>query len=45
MKNPILGALLMGVASGAMAADLTVISFGGTSKDVQTEAFYKPFEK
>ncbi|MDN6860350.1 ABC transporter substrate-binding protein [Pseudomonas sp. CAN2814] len=45
MKNPILGALLMGMASGAMAADLTVISFGGISKDVQTEAFYKPFEK
>lgn len=45
MKNPILGALLMGIASGVMAADLTVISFGGTSKDVQTEAFYKPFEK
>lgn len=45
MKNPILGALFMGVASGAMAADLTVISFGGTSKDVQTEAFYKPFAK
>ncbi|MFR0690699.1 ABC transporter substrate-binding protein [Enterobacterales bacterium AE_CKDN230030158-1A_HGKHYDSX7] len=45
MKNPILGALLMGLASGAMAADLTVISFGGTSKDVQTEAFYKPFSK
>ncbi|WP_069865448.1 ABC transporter substrate-binding protein [Pseudomonas citronellolis] len=45
MKNPIAAALLMGLASGAMAADLSVISFGGTSKDVQTEAFYKPFAK
>lgn len=45
MKKTILGALLMSIASGAMAADLTVISFGGASKDVQTEAFYKPFEK
>lgn len=45
MNKPTMAALLMGLASSAMAADLSVISFGGTSKDVQTEAFYKPFEK
>ncbi|BGE66926.1 TPA: polyamine ABC transporter substrate-binding protein [Pseudomonas aeruginosa] len=45
MKNTILATLLMGAASGAMAGDLTVVSFGGTSKDVQTEAFFRPFEK
>ncbi|MDT4804525.1 Spermidine/putrescine-binding periplasmic protein [compost metagenome] len=44
MNKTILAALLMGTASCAMAGDLTVISFGGTSKDVQTEAFFKPFE-
>src|SRR5690606_13944074 len=33
------------LAGGAMAADITVISFGGASKLVQTEAFYKPFEQ
>ncbi|HCL3680321.1 TPA: polyamine ABC transporter substrate-binding protein [Pseudomonas aeruginosa] len=44
MNNTILATLLMGAASYAMAGDLTVVSFGGTSKDVQTEAFFKPFE-
>lgn len=36
---------LLSLASAAIASDLTVVSFGGTSKDVQTEAFFKPFEK
>ncbi|HSX71890.1 MAG TPA: ABC transporter substrate-binding protein, partial [Pseudomonas sp.] len=39
-------ALAMGLlgASQAMAADLTVISFGGANKDAQTKAFYQPWE-
>lgn len=37
--------LLGALASSAMAGEMTVISFGGVSKDVQSEAFYKPFEK
>ncbi|WP_263140220.1 ABC transporter substrate-binding protein [Pseudomonas sp. RIT-PI-AD] len=46
MKNRTIGAMLLSaLASHAMASDITVISFGGTSKDVQTEAFYAPFEK
>ncbi|WP_397449356.1 ABC transporter substrate-binding protein [Pseudomonas sp. NA-150] len=46
MKKKAIGALFLSVvASSVMATDITVISFGGVSKDVQTEAFYKPFEK
>ncbi|SDI15044.1 ABC transporter substrate-binding protein [Pseudomonas panipatensis] len=45
MKHSMIAAALMSLASGAMAADLTVVSFGGTSKDVQTRAFYQPFAK
>jgi putative spermidine/putrescine transport system substrate-binding protein len=46
MKNTVIGALLItAAASNAMASEITVISFGGAGKDVQTEAFYKPFEK
>src|SRR5690606_36924372 len=46
MKKQILSAVLAStLASGAMAADITVISFGGASKVVQAEAFYKPFEQ
>ncbi|EPK5790037.1 hypothetical protein L4Z97_002885 [Pseudomonas aeruginosa] len=37
----ILFELLMHSAS---ASELTVISFGGVAKEVQTTAFYKPFE-
>ena len=46
--NTTIGATLFAawLATGlAEAAEITVISFGGTSKDVQTEAFYKPFER
>ncbi|WP_437882615.1 ABC transporter substrate-binding protein [Pseudomonas sp. LRF_L74] len=46
MKKQILSAVLAStLATGAVAKDLTVISFGGASKQVQTEAFYQPFEK
>ena len=46
MKKQILSAVLAStLATSALAADITVISFGGASKVVQTEAFYKPFEQ
>ncbi|RJG13578.1 ABC transporter substrate-binding protein [Pseudomonas cavernicola] len=46
MKKTAIGAMLIAaLASNAMASELTVISFGGTSKKVQTDAFYRPFEK
>nr|WP_314418667.1 ABC transporter substrate-binding protein [uncultured Pseudomonas sp.] len=46
MKSKAIGTLLLAVvASSAMASEITVISFGGVSKDVQSQAFYKPFEK
>ncbi|MDM9590464.1 ABC transporter substrate-binding protein [Pseudomonas asiatica] len=46
MKNKAIGAVLLTVvASTSMASEITVISFGGVAKDVQTEAFYKPYEK
>lgn len=46
MKKKAIGTLLLAaMASSAMANEMTVISFGGVSKDVQSEAFYKPFEK
>ncbi|NWB88205.1 MULTISPECIES: ABC transporter substrate-binding protein [Pseudomonas] len=46
MKNTAIGALALTLmASTAMAGEITVISFGGVSKDVQTQAFYQPFEK
>jgi putative spermidine/putrescine transport system substrate-binding protein len=38
-------ALGLGCAAQALAADLTVISFGGANKQAQTKAFYEPFEK
>ena len=39
-------ALALGLlgAAQAMAADLTVISFGGANKEAQTKAFYQPWE-
>ncbi len=37
-------ALGLAAASSAMAADLTVISFGGANKDAQTKGFYQPWE-
>ncbi|WP_343078135.1 polyamine ABC transporter substrate-binding protein [Pseudomonas sp.] len=46
MKSKAIGTLLLAaMASSAFATEITVISFGGVSKDVQSEAFYKPFEK
>jgi putative spermidine/putrescine transport system substrate-binding protein len=44
-KTAIATLLATTLATGAMAADLIVVSFGGASKVVQTEAFYNPFEK
>ncbi|WP_439861815.1 ABC transporter substrate-binding protein [Pseudomonas sp. MBLB4136] len=38
-------ALAMACAAPAMAADLTVIAFGGANKDAQIKAFYQPWEK
>src|SRR5690606_20374947 len=32
-------------AAPLLAADLTVISFGGANKNAQTKAFYKPWEQ
>lgn len=44
MKKTAIGALLIAaISANAMANEITVISFGGASKDVQTDAFYKPF--
>ena len=42
-----LTALALGLftAGQAMAADLTVISFGGANKAAQVKAFYEPWEK
>lgn len=46
MNKKAIGALfLTAITSSVMAGEMTVISFGGVSKDVQSEAFYKPFEK
>ena len=45
MKKTLFACLMMGVTSGVLAANVTVISNGGTSKDAQTVAYYKPFEK
>ncbi|MCE4069542.1 MULTISPECIES: ABC transporter substrate-binding protein [Pseudomonas] len=46
MKASILGTLLLTTAtSAALANEITVVSFGGVAKQVQTEAFYKPYEK
>ena len=41
-----LGTLALGLAAAAqtMAADLTVVSFGGANKDAQAKAFYQPWE-
>ena len=44
MKTRTLAAVLLSAfATNLMASEMTVISFGGVSKDVQTEAFYTPF--
>lgn len=42
-----LTALALGLfaAGQAMAADLTVVSFGGANKAAQVKAFYEPWEK
>lgn len=37
-------ALGLAFATSGMAADLTVVSFGGANKDAQIKAFYKPWE-
>ena len=41
-----LSALALGLACAmpAMAADLTVVSFGGANKDAQVKAYYEPFQ-
>jgi len=38
-------ALGLACAGHSMAADLTVISFGGANKEAQVKAYYAPFEK
>lgn len=43
MKKVALSALFVALAAPALAENLTVISFGGTNKDAQEKAFYKPF--
>lgn len=46
MKNRIAMAVLASTfVTSAWAEKLVVVSFGGTSKVVQTEAFYKPYER
>ncbi|WP_050570261.1 ABC transporter substrate-binding protein [Dickeya dadantii] len=44
LKKFALSALLVATASQGWAENLTVISFGGTNKDAQDKAFYKPFQ-
>ncbi|WP_375741182.1 ABC transporter substrate-binding protein [Pseudomonas boanensis] len=46
-KSLKLTAMALGLACAvpALAADLTVVSFGGANKIAQTKAFYAPFEK
>ena len=47
MNNSLkLTALTLGMAFAAssMAADLTVVSFGGANKNAQVKAFYSPWE-
>lgn len=45
-KSLKLTALALGLACAAqaMAADLTVVSFGGANKNAQVKAFYEPFQ-
>ncbi|EIC85338.1 ABC transporter substrate-binding protein [Serratia sp. M24T3] len=43
-KKIALTTLLAGLVFQAQAETLTVVSFGGTNKDAQDKAFYKPFE-
>ncbi|OSN07896.1 spermidine/putrescine ABC transporter substrate-binding protein [Lonsdalea iberica] len=43
LKKFALSALIVAMSSQAWAENLTVISFGGTNKDAQDKAFYKPF--
>ncbi|MDK2634895.1 ABC transporter substrate-binding protein [Pantoea stewartii subsp. indologenes] len=43
MMKKIAAMVLAGVALQAQAETLTVVSFGGTNKDAQDKAFYKPF--
>lgn len=46
MKSIVVSSLMLAsIASNAIAREITVISFGGAGKDVQTQAFYKPFER
>ncbi|MBH3426145.1 ABC transporter substrate-binding protein [Pseudomonas alkylphenolica] len=46
MNTHVISALLLSTAASiATANEITVVSFGGAGKDVQTTAFYKPFEK
>ncbi|HYQ51889.1 MAG TPA: ABC transporter substrate-binding protein [Pseudomonas sp.] len=43
-KARIAAAMALVAATNAHAEEMTVISYGGVSKTVQTEAFYQPFE-
>jgi putative spermidine/putrescine transport system substrate-binding protein len=45
LKFVLLSGCLSLAVGQAMAKDLTVISYGGASKDAQVAGFYKPFEK
>ncbi|WP_161523110.1 ABC transporter substrate-binding protein [Chromobacterium haemolyticum] len=42
---PAAAVLIAGLAGGAQARDLTVISFGGASKVAQAKAYYQPFQQ
>lgn len=45
-KTILLSSLLVSIhGASAIAADLTVVSFGGDNKTAQTRAFYEPFQK
>lgn len=45
MKSQTICAVFLAIAtSTTMASEITVVSFGGVAKQVQTEAFYKPYE-
>ncbi|WP_416310952.1 ABC transporter substrate-binding protein [Pseudomonas sp. W03] len=38
-------AIALAATSQSFAGDLTVVSFGGTNKDAQVQAFYKPWQQ
>jgi len=42
-KSLLAVSLFMSSAVGAMAEDLTIVSFGGTYQEVQDQAYFKPF--